>query len=408
MPHSPNEIAEPSIDPALVERWRADTPGCEHRIHLNNAGASLMPRPVLDAIHTHLENEATYGGYEAADAASDDIAAAYTAIAELIGADASNVAIVENATVAVSQALSAFDFQRGDTIITTNVDYSSYQIMLLSLAERRGVQVIRAEDLPEGGVDPDSIRALVQTHNPRLVLMAWVPTNSGLVQDAQAVGEVCAEAGVPFLLDACQAVGQLPVDVETLNCDFLAATARKFLRGPRGLGFLYVSDRLLEQGVHPLYLDTRGSKWTAPDRFRLEPDARRFENWEFPHALVLGLGAAAGYALEVGIETGEQRARALAAYARERLAQLDGVQVLDRGQRQCAIATASIGAVEADGLVETLREKDINTSAAMRHHAVIDMDAKGAETALRISPHYYNTTEEIDAAVDALQRVISR
>lgn len=219
-----------------VRQWRADTPGCGHRMHLNNARAALMPSPVIEAMQQYLDTEARYGGYETADEFAKEIEAAYASVGRLVGTGASGIALVENATVAVAQALSAFPLQPGDTIITTNVDYSSNQIMLLNLAERFGINVVRAEDLPEGGVDPSSVRSLIQKHRPRLVLMSWVPTNSGLIQDAQAVGKICKETEVPFLLDACQAVGQLPVDVAELHCDFLAATARKFLRGPRYQG----------------------------------------------------------------------------------------------------------------------------------------------------------------------------
>lgn len=325
-------VSESTVEKGFEQQWRDETPGCRNCIHLNNAGASLMPQPVIDAIDNHLKNEIKYGGYEAADAASDQISEVYEAASKLIGAKASNIAIVENATVAVSQALSAFDFREGDTVIATDVDYSSYQIMLLNLAKRFGIEVIRADDLPEGGVDPESVRRLVKKHNPRLVLTAWVPTNSGLVQDVQKVGKVCAEAGVPYLVDACQAVGQLPVDVAVLHCDFLAATSRKFLRGPRGLGFLFVSDRMLERNIQPLYLDTRGATWTHTNSFHLEAGAKRFENWEFPYALVLGLGAAAEYALEVGIEAAGRRASSLAEYCRDQLSRLEGVRILDRGK----------------------------------------------------------------------------
>ncbi len=362
-----------------------------------------MPAPVINAIHSHLDKETRYGGYEAAEAAAEEIAASYDAVGRLIGTVAANIAIVENATVATSQALSAFDFQPDDTIITTNVDYSSNQIMLLNLAKRFGIEIIRAEDLSEGGVNPDSIHALIRKHRPKLVLMSWVPTNSGLVQDAHAVGKICSKANIPYLLDACQAVGQLPVDVAELNCDFLAATARKFLRGPRGLGFLYVSDQMLERELYPLFPDTKGAKWISANDFQLEPDAKRFENWEFPYALVLGLGAAAQYAHSVGIEVAGKRGHKLAKYTREKLSRLSNIRVLDRGKNKCAILTAEINDTDASNLVEELRKKKINTSVAKRHHGVIDMDAKEAETALRISPHYYNTIEEIDQTIDVLQ-----
>lgn len=390
-------------DHPSVNQWRSETPGCRHRIHLNNAGAALMPEPVIEAIREHLQLESEIGGYEAADAARDKIADAYESVAKLIGADRSNVAIVENATVAASQALSSFDFKRGDTILTTNADYSSNQIMMLNLARRFGVEVIRAEDLPEGGVDPESIRLHIEKDRPSLLVMTWVPTNSGLVQNAKAAGEICRELNIPFLLDACQAVGQLPVNVNKLNCDFLAATSRKFLRGPRGLGFLYVSDRMLEQGHYPLFPDTHGADWTGADSFEIKPGAARFENWEFSYALLLGLGAAAEYANAIGIETAGRRARELAVYTRENLMnKIETANVLDSGQQKCAIVTAAFGDMDNEKLVDQLREAKINTSATTRGMALIDMDAKKTESALRISPHYYNTKDEIDTLIDVL------
>ncbi len=389
-------------DAARLERWRRDTPATlRGRIHLNNAGAALMPAPVVAAIREHLDRETRLGGYEAADAARAGIDAAYHDTGALIGAAARNMAVVENATVAFAQALSAYDFEPGDVILTTRNDYASNQLMYLSLAERRGVTVVRADDRPEGGVDPESVRALAEARRPAVVAVTWVPTSSGLVQPAEAVGEICAELELPYLVDACQAVGQLPVDVAALHCDFLAATARKFLRGPRGIGFLYVSDRALDAGLRPLYIDMRGADWVGADRYALRDDARRFENWEFPYALVLGLGAAVRYARDVGSAAGA-RSRALAAALRTQLDRLDGVRVLDRGPDLCAIVSAEIAGREAADVVAALRDQGINTSALDRVSAVIDLDEKRVESALRLSPHYFNTEAEIRSAVAAI------
>jgi selenocysteine lyase/cysteine desulfurase len=397
-------VAEPAVE--TVERWRAETPGCAERIHLNNAGAALAPEPVLAAVRGHLEREARIGAYEAAEEAEERLAAVYESLARLLGARAGNVAVVENATVAVALALSAFDLGPGDRIVTSRSDYPSNQIMYLSLGRRRGVETLTAEDLPEGGVDPESVRALLARPGCRLVAISWVPTNSGLVQRVHEVGEICAEAGVPFLVDACQSVGQLPVEVERLRCDFLAGTARKFLRGPRGIGFLYVSDAALARGCHPLYVDMRGADWTAPGRFRLAPGARRFENWEFPYALVLGMGAAADYAAAAG-PAALARTRELADTLRARLSALPWARVLDRGAERCAIVTAEVRGWDADELKLRLRAQGINTSASQRKDGVLDMDDKRAASVLRLSPHYYNTRQEIDAALAALAELAS-
>jgi selenocysteine lyase/cysteine desulfurase len=391
----------PAAVPSQLNRWRRDTPGCRDRIHLNNAGAALMPQPVLRALTQQLEREAAIGGYEAGDEAEPRVREAYDLLGRLIGAPGRNIAIVENATVAFNQAMSAFDFHPGDRIVTTRTDYPSNQLVYLSLRQRVGVETVRADDLPEGGVDPESVRRLAADPRTRLVALTWVPTSSGLVQDARAVGAVCAELAVPYLIDACQAVGQLPVDVAALGCDFLGGTGRKFLRGPRGIGFLYVSDRMLERGAFPLFVDMRGADWTDPDAFRLASDARRFENWEFACALVLGLAEAARYALDVG-PAGAERARQLALGLRARLADIPGVRVLDRGHTLCALVTVDVNGKDAAQLKLELRRRGINASSADRLSGVLDMDEKRVRTVLRFSPHYYNTEDELDAAVAAL------
>ena len=380
------------ITAALVRRWRRETPGCAVRVHFNNAGSSLPPRRVLAAVLAHLRREAEIGGYEAEAEAAATIGEAYGQVALLLGARADNVAIVENATVAFAQALSAFDFRPGDRIVTSRNDYVSNQIMYLALARRAAVEVIHAAELPAGGVDPESVRQLAAHPRCRLVAISWVPTHSGLVQAVEEVGEVCEALGVPYLVDACQALGQIPVDVGRLRCDFLAATARKFLRGPRGIGFLYVSDRALDRGVYPLALDMRGASLAGAGAFELAPGARRFENWEFAYALVLGMGEAARYAREVGVERGGARAGELAAYARERLAALPGVRITDRGRRLCAIVTFAVAGWQAEEVVLRLRRQGINTNAS----------APAEGSVVRLSPHYYNTRDEVDAAVAAV------
>jgi selenocysteine lyase/cysteine desulfurase len=367
----------------------------------------LTPRVVHQAVAEHLSLEDELGGYEAAEAQAGALRQVYQSLGRLIGAEARNLALVQSSTLAFAQALLAFDFAPGDSILTSRADYASNQIMYLSLARRRGVEIIRAPDAAEGGIDPGAVRSLVARRRPTLVALTWVPTNSGLVQPAARVGEICRAAELPYLVDACQAVGQMTVDVEALHCDYLAATSRKFLRGPRGIGFLYVSDRALAAGAHPLLVDMHGASWTDPDAFALAPDGRRFETWEMPYALVLGLGAAVAYALEVGIPAAQERAWALAGYARERLAQVPGVRLLDRGPALCAIVTLEPAGRDGAEVKLALRSRGINTSSPSREDAVIDMDEKRVESALRFSPHYYNTVEEIDAGAAALEELLS-
>lgn len=390
-----------------VEQLRKATPGCAEVSHLNNAGAALMPGVVVDAIHAHVDLESHIGGYEAAEIRASAIEHVYVAIASLLNADRRNIALVENATAAYSQALGSIPWRRGDTILTTNCDYVSNQMMFLSLHKRLGVQLVRAPDQPSGGVDVEAMEQLIARHSPRLVAVTHIPTNSGLVQDAEAIGRLCRRRGVLYLVDACQSAGQMPLDVGKLGCDFLTASSRKFLRGPRGTGFLFASDRVLEQGLEPLFPDLRGAEWSDPDDYTPVTTARRFENFEYAFANVLGMGEAVSYALDLGLERIERRASALAARLRERLADLPGVEVLDRGERLGAIVTLKVGPHDVAGLVDGLRRRGINTSKSPRNFALIDFERKGVvDGALRVSPHYYNTEAEIEALVEALAEIL--
>ena len=390
-----------------VAALRAETPGVEHRVHLNNAGASLMPTPVLDAVRDHIDLEARIGGYEAAAEARDAIERSYDEVAKLLGTSADRIAMTEHATASFVTALSAVPFQRGDVLLTTRNDYVSNQIQYLSLAHRFGVEVVRAADAPEGGVDLAVMEELIHRRRPRLVAVTHVPTNSGLVQDVAAIGAMCRARDILYLVDGCQSVGQMPVDVEAIGCDFFAATSRKYLRGPRGAGFLWVSDRVLDAELEPLFPDMRGADWIDADLYQPAPDARRFETWEFAWALVLGTGAAARYANALDLDEVRHRVRSLASSLRERLTELPGARVLDRGPELGATVTASFADHDPADLVLELRRRGVNTSSQTRVDAVIDYDEKGVDGALRMSPHYFNDASDLDALLGALHEILA-
>jgi selenocysteine lyase/cysteine desulfurase len=392
--------SEPLLDLAAL---RADTPGCEQVIHFNNAGAGLMARPVLQAMLDHLDLEATIGGYEAAAAEAAGIADFYASLAELLGTGPGNIAFASSATHAYTKALSAIDFSPGDVILTTRNDFISNQIAFLALRRRHGVQVVHAPDHPDGsGVDVDAMAALMRAHRPRLVAATHVPTNSGLVQPVAEIGRHCRELDLLYLVDACQSVGQYPVDVEEIGCDLLTATCRKFLRGPRGSGFLFVSDRALTAGYEPLFIDMHGARWDAPDSYAPVGTAARFEEWEFPYATVLGCAAAVRYALRVGLEPVARRTPALAGRLREQLATLPGVRTLDGGPAPAALVTFAIEGWQAGPFKAALDARGINSALSYREFAQFDFADKDVTWCLRLSPHYYNTEDEVDAVVGAI------
>ena len=385
-----------------VERVRADTPGIEHVAHFNNAGSALPPRQVLDAVVDHLRREAEIGGYEAAAERQDRWERTYDALAQLIGAQRDEIAIVENATRAWDMAFYAFPFQAGDRILTGRAEYASNWIALKQVADRSGASIEIVPDDETGQIDVGALERLIDDR-VKLVSLVHVPTQSGLVNPAAEVGRVTRAAGVPLLLDACQSAGQLPLDVDAIGCDILTGTGRKFLRGPRGTGFLYVRRALIEH-LEPPFLDMHAADWQPDGSYDIRDDARRFENWETYYAGKVGLGVAVDYALTVGVENARERIAALATRLRALLAEIPEVTLLDRGVVLGATVTFTVAGVPAGDVKRSLAAEHINVSVMEAASARLDFDERGLDEVVRSSVHYYNSDDEIDALVAAVTR----
>lgn len=383
-----------------LEAVRADTPGVLHRNHLNNAGAALMPTPVLAAVRNHFDRESKIGGYEAAAEAADRLETIHASIAELVGASPEEIAITENATVAWQRAFQAMDFAPGDRILTTSAEFAANYIVLLQAAARSGVSVEVIPDDETGALDPDALSGMIDD-KVRLIAITWLPTNGGLVNPAAAVGRIARSNDIPYLLDGCQAVGQMKVDVEALGCDLFTATGRKFLRAPRGTGFLYMRRAMLDH-TEPALLDLFGAEVDRPGHYKMRADARRFETWETNYSTRLGLGAAVDYALEIGLDVIQERCGMLAARLREGLDDLKAVTLRDAGSEQSAIVSLTVENVEADAVKRRLAAAGINVSVSPRASTPLDAAARNLPPVVRASPHYYNTVEEVDALVQAI------
>lgn len=398
-----SEISNGTYTEFDLERARRDTPGCDRVAHFNNAGAALMPQVVTDAILNHYRLESEIGGYEAEVREIEKIEKVYDSLAALVGCHRDEIALIENATRAWDMAFYSIPLEPGDRILTTISEYGSNFIAFLQAARRVGAVIDVVANDEFGQVSIDALRESLD-ERVKLIAITHVPTNGGLVNPAAEVGKVAREADALYLLDACQSLGQIPINVEETGCDMLSATGRKYLRGPRGTGFLYVRRKVIER-LEPPFLDIHAAEWVAPDRFEIRSDARRFENWETNYATRVGLGAAVDYALEWGIAAIERRVIYIAELLRSRLSEISGVKVRDLGQQRCGIVTFTVEGRDPMDVRRHLATENINVWTSVRSSTLIDMDMRGLAEVVRASVHYYNDEEEIDRLCQALSRL---
>jgi len=388
-----------------IDTLRHDTPGCDFVTHLDHAGSSLPPEPVLQAQLAHLALEARVGGYRAADAVRDALDDTYPAIAELIGCRPDEVAMVDSATRGWQLLFAGLGLGAGDRILCTRTEYASNHLAFLQLAERTGAEVVPIDGDPDGVIDLDHLdRELAR--GAAVVSLTHVPTNGGLVHPAAEVGARTRAAGVPLLLDACQSAGQ--IDLRDIPWDLLSATGRKYLRGPRGTGFLAVRRPLLDRITRHSWIDLHGATWTGPGSYTLRDDARRLELWERSVAGQLGLRAAVRYALDCDPAWLEQRIASVARALRAQLAEVDGVAVHDQGRRRCGIVTFTVAGHDPVAVRDQLRTRDIHVSVSSAPSTRLDMDDRGLDQLVRASVHALTTDDDLQRLVRALKQLSGR
>lgn len=389
-----------------IEQLRADTPAVAQLIHFNNAGAALMPAPVIETMTRHIQLEASLGGYEAAGQQSAEVDNVYGAIARLINAQPDEIAVIENATRAWDMAFYSLPLQPGDVVLTSTTEYAGNYIPYLQLKQQRGIEIRVIPNDEHGQVSLLALKDMLDDDRVALISLPVIATNGGPVQPIEQIGALARAAGVLFLLDACQGVGQMPIDVQKIGCHMLAATSRKYLRGPRGMGFLYV-ERSLCQNLEPAFLDLHAASLQTADAFKIRPDARRFENWECNVAAKLGLGTAVEYALAQGIEPMWLRIQHLADYLRQRLADIPGVTPRDLGAVKSGIVTFTHCNSSAAQVQQWLasQEKRINVTTSTFRSTLLDMQHRDLLEVSRASLHAYNTEAEIDTMIAALRRL---
>lgn len=388
-----------------VKKAREETPGCMHVLHFNNAGASLLPQPVIDAVNSHFALEIEQGGYEAAAIARSKIQNLYRAASQLIGCHPDEIGFIENATRAWDMIFYSLDFNPGDIILTAVAEYASNYIAFLQMAKKKGVSI---EVIPNDAFGQLSLEVLnnrINDPNVKLIAITHVPTQGGLINPAEEVGKIAKEANVFYLLDATQSIGQFPVNVNKIGCDALCATGRKYLRGPRGTGFLYINRNKIEQ-LDPPFLDLHAASWINQNEYKIHTTAQRFETWETNYSNKIGLGVAIDYALNWGIEHIWERISHLAQLLRTRLSSISKIQLQDLGKEKCGIVTFTSQNKTAQEISSKLRAKQINVSVSLAEYARLDMEMRGLSSLVRASVHYFNNEEEVEQFCIELEKIL--
>jgi len=388
-----------------IDKLRAETPGTKDLIHFDNAGSALPPTCVVDAMKAHLDLEAEVGGYRAIEQQDAAFENTYSALARMLNCGSDEIALIENATRAWDMVFYGYaaTLQEGDRILTAEAEYASNYLAYLQVARQRGLVIDHVPSDADGCLDVAELERRIDDRT-KLIAVTHIPTNGGLINPAAEIGKVARAAGVPYILDACQSVGQMALDVDEIGCDFLSATGRKYLRGPRGTGFLYARREWIER-IEPAFIDMFAAVWTGPNTYEIRRDARRFENFEKAFAGNIALGVAVDYAMAIGLDAIEQRVQALAAALRERLSAITGVHVTDIGARKSGLCTFTVDGVDAGDVRKALWAKRINSTVSVKSSTYLDMTARGLDEIVRASVHYYNTEDEIDRVAEAVAEI---
>jgi len=385
-------------------RAREETRANKDMIHFNNAGSSLMPIPVADCLHEYLYQEEKLGGYETAEVEKQLLDNFYTATASLLNCKIDEIAFAENATRAWDMAFYSFKFSPGDKILTTIAEYGSNVIAYIQQAKRYGVEVVFVPNDEYGQIDIRELENLID-EKVKLISISHIPTGGGLVNPASEVGKIANAAKIPFLLDACQSLGQMPINVDEIGCDILCGTGRKFLRGPRGTGLLYVRKNLIEQ-LEPPLLDQHAATLISPTEYQIRSDAKRFENWEQNFAGKAALGVAIDYALSFGLESIKTRIYYLANILRNKLENIDGITVTDEGLEKCGIVTFAAVQMPASSIKQNLRKYKINVSVSDGSGSLVSFQNRNLTEVIRASLHYFNNDNEIDFFIESLRKTL--
>ncbi|MFC3051352.1 aminotransferase class V-fold PLP-dependent enzyme [Kordiimonas pumila] len=384
-----------------IMQLRQDTQGAGGRVHLDNCGSSLMPKPVITAQIAQLNLEAQFGGYVAQEQQLGALESVYASISTLIECSVDDVALTTSAVDAWTKAFYSIPMSAGDTVITSPGEYCSNYVAFLHRQKNDGIKIRVAEATVDGGVNIDHLESLID-ESTKLISLTHIPSSSGAILPAYEVGAIARQHNVLFLLDTCQSIGQIPVNVKDIGCDIATATGRKFLRGPRGVGFLYMNSRARE-GMNPVVMTNQGAAWDSHNTYKLRSDARVFEAWERSAVNILGLGAAVEYMQSLGVNRTTGQTLHLGRSLRQQLRGIKGVRIECPSAAEAAIITFNKTGYTAAEIKKHMEQQNIAVQIASVVHTRLDLEARGIDSAVRVSPHYYNNQDDYDRFLTVLE-----
>ncbi|MCG9130093.1 aminotransferase class V-fold PLP-dependent enzyme [Candidatus Poribacteria bacterium] len=373
------------------QNWRDEFPVTETYIYMNHAGVAPLSRRVQEAMVGFME-DATLHGAVHADLWAETAEVCRTRAAQLINADVTEIAFMKNTTQGILIAANGIDWQAGDNVVTTAVEFPANVYPWWSLKERYGVST-RMVPERDGRIHVEDIAAMIDERT-RVLTISHVEFASGFRNDIKALGELCQARDIWFVVDAIQGLGVVEVDVKLCNIDILAADGHKWLLAPEGAAIFYCANERQEQLINT---NIGWSSVVNPRDFlnydlTQQPNATRFEEGSYNSVGLYGLNAAIELLLDISIPAIEERVLGLTA----RL--IDGLQA--KGYRVLTSKTDS----ERAGIV--IFESDRYTPTEI-YETLYNENIITAErgSGVRISPHFYNTASEIERLLEVLPAV---
>lgn len=392
-----------------VEEVRSDIPFLDTGvIYLDNAATTPTPEPVIDAMLEYFhEYNANIGRglHRSAKRASETFESSREVIGKTIQAKPEEIAFTKNTTEALNLLARGLDLKRGDKVIATVLEHHSNLIPWQRLEKELGIELQIIKDNSDYIIDPSTIENAVD-ENTQLITMPWVSNVFGTRQPVEEVGKIADENDILFSVDAAQAVGHVPVDVDDIGCDFLAAPGHKGLLGPQGTGFLYISEKHLDE-VSPMLYGGGIVESAREHSCQLVEPPQIFDAGTPNIPGIIGLGRAAEYVLDIGLERIEKRERKLIRKMHE-ISDLNDVEIYGpkSPEKIAGVLSFNVDDMNPHELSSILDEvADIATRSG-HHCADLAMGYFGLDATLRASVHYYNSVGEIEKFIETLNDIV--